>query len=223
MAKYSPKFSPTEPSYLIKKFIVGQMATNCYIFINNDTQQAIIIDPGDDGQYIIDQINKLQVTPILIIATHGHFDHIMAVYELQTSYQIPFLLHQDDLFLVSRMSETAKYFLGVKQMDPSPLVNRTVMDKDVIDFGKVDVEIIHTPGHTPGSISLYIEKLGVLFAGDTLFAGGQVGRTDFSYSDAKLLRSSIKKIFLLSPDTILYAGHGEDSTLSEEKNLHNLI
>lgn len=199
------------------------MATNCYILIDKESNQAIVLDPGDDGQYIIDQLTNLQAIPILIIATHAHFDHVMAVYELQTTYQIPFILHQGDLFLLPRMGSSAKYFLGVKQIDPVPQVNRTISDKDIIGFGKIDLNVIHTPGHTPGSISLYIEKLGVIFTGDTIFAGGQVGRTDFAYSDAKLMTKSISKILSIKADTILYAGHGEDSIISEEKYLHNLI
>jgi hydroxyacylglutathione hydrolase len=223
MVKFSPKYSPIDQPYLIKKLTVGQMATNCYILANKMTNQAILIDPGDDGQFIIDQLAKLQVTPIIIIATHAHFDHVMAAYEIQTTYQIPFILHKDDLFLLSRMSKSAKYFLGIKQVDPIPLVNQTIVNKDIVNFGKIDIDVIHTPGHTPGSICLYIEKLGVLFSGDTIFAGGQIGRTDFSYSDSKLLTKSISRLLSLNTNTIIYTGHGEDSTISAEKYLHNLI
>lgn len=175
----------------IETLVVGQMATNCYIV------DGIIIDPGDDAEYIM---SHLKTKPTMIVATHGHFDHIMAAYALQLAYNIPFYIHKKDMFLLPRMQSSARHFLGINDVDPPP----TPTEIQEIPF-------IHTPGHTPGSICLPVGD--VLFVGDTIFAGGVVGRTDFSYSDPKKLNTSIKKILSFPPKTHLFPGHGEATRL----------
>ncbi len=172
----------------IETLVVGQMATNCYI------ADDIIIDPGDDAEYIMAHAKN----PKMIVATHGHFDHIMAAYALQLAYSIPFYIHPDDIFLLATMQSSAKHFLGLRDVDPPP--KPTPIE---------NLPFIHTPGHTPGSICL---KFGnALFVGDTIFAHGAVGRTDFSYSDPVKLSESIQKIRSYPADTRLLPGHGEET------------
>lgn len=184
----------------IETLVVGSMATNCYIV------DDIIIDPGDDAEYIISHLTQ---KPSMIVATHGHFDHIMAAYAIQLAYNIPFYIHKDDIFLLANMQSSAQHFLGLKEIDPPPVATPIKNNS-----------FIHTPGHTPGSICL---KFGdALLVGDTVFAGGAVGRTDFSYSDKEQLHQSIERILKLSGGTRILPGHGQATTVQTEKKYHTI-
>ena len=171
------------------------MATNCYIV------GGMIIDPGDAPEHISDVLTKLEIEPKMIVATHGHFDHIMGAYALQLMYNIPFYIHPDDVFLLSRMQSSAKHFLKLKDVDPPPVPSK---------FPE-NFPFIHTPGHTPGSICLKFD--GALVVGDALFADGSVGRTDHAYSRPLDLVASIKKIKSYPVGTRILSGHGSESTL----------
>jgi len=174
----------------IRTLVVGQMQTNCYI------AGDMIIDPGDDPEYIMAHLAQ---KPSMIIATHGHFDHIMAAFALQLAYNIPFYIHADDIFLLSRMQDTAKHFLGIPYVDPPPTPS------------PIPIPFIHAPGHTPGSISLQFDN--ALIVGDTVFADGRVGRTDHVYSKPLELSASIEKITSYPRGTRILAGHGEEFVL----------
>lgn len=193
---------------------VGQLQTNCYFAWDENDFEAVIIDPGDDGDFIIQKIINLELHPKLILTTHGHFDHVLAVTELRLAFKIPFLMHQADLFLIKRAGETARYFTSI---DADPLLppDNFFTQNMVIKFGKESLKVIETPGHTPGSVSFY--SPGILFSGDTLFCHS-VGRTDFSYSSQPLLKKSIKKLLRLPRETTVYPGHGEETTIGEEIN-----
>lgn len=194
--------------------IVGSLATNCYIVFDTSSLEAVIIDPGDDADYIQRIISDRKLHPRKIIATHGHFDHILGVTELQLAYNIPFSLHTRDVFLVRNMRSSAKHFLGI-EVDTPPYIDSELKNEEKI--GKATLCVIETPGHTPGSVCLYQKETKILFTGDLLFAHGVVGRTDFSYSNQKTLDESLSKIFKLPEKTIIYPGHGEISSLGEEK------
>lgn len=196
------------------------MQANCYLLIDKPTKETLIIDPGDDAQYIIETITSMNLTPKKILATHGHFDHIMAAFELQQTLKIPFLLHEADKFLVSRMHETAEHFLGCSIVEPSPSVDASIVEEQMVDLGRLTIKIHHTPGHTPGSVCLEVVGKNILFTGDTIFAEGGVGRTDFSYSDSDAMKSSLVRILSLSGDMILLPGHGKDTTVAQEKGFH---
>lgn len=204
----------------VMKLTVGQMSTNCYLLSDPDTHECIIVDPGDDAEYIGDKITALQLVPTHIVATHGHFDHIMAAFVLKINYAIPFLMNTKDSFLVDRMQSTAKHFLSVHLVDPPPVIDATIDDKDTLDVGKIRLSIMALPGHTPGGIGIYEKKSGVLLTGDTLFADGAVGRTDHVYADKRLLRASVAKILRLPQRTILLPGHGEESTVGAQASFH---
>ena len=190
----------------IEQVVVGQLQTNCYLVWNEESLEAVIIDPGDDADYIIRRINDFNLSPQFILATHGHFDHVLGVMELKLAFNIPFLIHQKDLFLIKRAGKTAKFFTG-KEEEPFLPPDKFIKEGDKIRFGKESLKAIETPGHTPGSVSFY--SPGFLFSGDLIFAEG-VGRTDFTYSSKQELESSIKKILKLSSHTIIYPGHGEE-------------
>ena len=197
----------------VEKLVVGQLATNCYLVWCSETKEAIIIDPGDAADYIIQNIKDLQLKPNLIVATHGHVDHILAVIDLKLVLQIPFFIHQEDLFLIKRIKSSARYWFGLES-GPVPEVDQFIDSDDLIKFGKEKLKVIKTPGHSPGGVSFY--DRGVLFSGDTLFRQG-VGRYDFSYASKEQLNKSIKKLLKLPPETIVYPGHGSETTIGDEK------
>lgn len=199
----------------IERLVVGQLQANSYLVWDVRSEEAIIIDPGDDGDYIIRKINDLGLKPKLIVATHGHFDHILAVPELKLAFKIPFLLHKKDLFLLKRSAETAHYFTGVGA-DPPLMPDKFIKEGDLIEFGEEKLKVIETPGHSPGGVALYSRGGRILFSGDTLFCQG-VGRTDFSYGSAQDLEESIDKLFKLPGKTHVYPGHGPETTVEREK------
>jgi hydroxyacylglutathione hydrolase len=204
----------------IYTFETGVMKENCYFILDEKENEGLVIDPGDDGQYLLAKFSEFGVTPQAIIATHGHFDHIMAVCELQLAYSIGFFIHKKDVFLVDRMEESAKHFLQV-ETGPKPHIDGYIEDHDKITVGSSVGEVIPLPGHTPGGIGIWFPEEKALFTGDTLFAGGIVGRTDLSYSNKTDLAISINTILRLPEDTVLYPGHGEPSTVLAEKTLRD--
>jgi len=201
----------------IKTLPVGQLKTNCYIVYDERTLEALIIDPGDDADYIGRIISDFNLSPRKIIATHGHFDHILAVTELKLNYNIPFLIHKADEFLIKNMKSSAKHFIGITT-DPPPIANSFFSDNNKIQVGSSTLTVIHTPGHTPGSVCLNFEEGNILFVGDLIFENGAVGRTDFSYSDQKDLNNSISKILKLDKYTTVYCGHGDSFLLKDWKD-----
>ncbi len=198
---------------MVKTLVVGQMQANCYIMADLKTKNTCIIDPGDDADYIIRILSDNKLVPTKVIATHGHFDHIMAATELKLAYNIPFLISKNDAFLVRNMQKSARHFLGIMP-DLAPQIDKYISEKDTIIIGSHSLSILETPGHTPGSICLYLKKENTLFTGDTIFSGGGVGRTDFSYSSTKKLYKSINKLLLLPQETVFYPGHGLKDTLT---------
>jgi glyoxylase-like metal-dependent hydrolase (beta-lactamase superfamily II) len=157
----------------------------------------MIIDPGDDAEYIMTHLSQ---KPSMIVATHGHFDHIMAAYAIQIAFNIPFYIHPKDIFLLKMMQSSAKHFLGLPHVDPPPIPTPIK-----------NLPFIHTPGHTPGSICLQLDD--ILIVGDTIFADGSVGRSDHSYSDPAKLSKSIGTIRSYPKNTRILPGHGEEFRL----------
>lgn len=189
------------------------MQTNCYLVFDTGTKDCLIIDPGDDADYITRIILDLKLKPTKIIATHGHFDHILAATELKFAFNIPFYVHKNDLFLVSLMQKNARHFLGI-EVDIPPPVDATLKNNEQIEIGSNKLSVLETPGHTPGSICLYSEQENYLVTGDTLFTKDEVGRTDFSYSSYNKLQNSLKKIYKLPKKMVIYPGHGKASILT---------
>lgn len=189
---------------------VGQLGTNCYL-VESDGEVGII-DPGDDGDFIIRKIEDLKVKPVWVVATHGHFDHVLAVTEVALAYQIPFYINNKDESLLKRAADTSEYFLGIPA-DPVLVKSKRLDSKTVLKLGKEKIEIIETPGHTLGSVCLYFKKEGALFSGDTIFTGGAVGRTDLKCSSIDQLARSLPKILKLPENTVVYSGHGRETTI----------
>ena len=181
----------------VKSFTVGPLAANCYVVSAGG--DAVVVDPGAEAARIIKAVGDRRVAAIL--ATHGHSDHIGAVKELAVATGAPFMVPAGDLAL-------AEKYVGAQAAVP-------LNDGDRLDFGDISLKVIATPGHTPGSSCFYAP--GLLFSGDTLFAGG-VGRTDLPGGSSDALFSSIReRIFTLAGDTVVYPGHGERTTVARER------
>ncbi len=197
----------------ILRYSVGQLQANCYFLIEGNN--CIIIDAGESADFLLEQIQIKKLKPLAIFASHGHFDHIMAVGEIQLSFDIPFYIAKEDLFLVKRVSETARYFLKQKIaiIDPKNIQDIKVGELKIENF---KLKILKTPGHTPGASCFYLKDQGWLFTGDTLFKDA-IGRYDFSYSDKQKLKLSLERLFKLPDETIIYPGHGEETIIDEER------
>lgn len=198
----------------IIKFSLGQLQANCYFLIEDN--ECLIVDPADEASFILEELQRRKLHLLGMIATHGHFDHVMAAGEIQMSLDIPLYIFREDLFLVDRLTETAEYFLGYKPHFVKP-TNTKYLEQVNLKISNFKFKIIHTPGHTPGSCCLYFKDEKVIFTGDTLFKQG-IGRYDFSYSSKDDLKKSLKELFKLPKDTIVYSGHGEETTIADEAN-----
>lgn len=193
----------------VKKLVVGQMQENCYVVWDTSTNQSIIIDPGDDADFITQFIQSEELDPQAIVATHGHFDHTMAVLELKLAFNIPFYMNKDDVFLLERIESTSKHFVNFDP-GPPPEIDFFLQNNSLLKIGNIEFRIMSIAGHTPGSTAFYLKDSKAVFVGDLIFADGSFGRTDFSYSDKSELLNSVAKINKLPSGTIIYPGHGEE-------------
>jgi len=196
---------------------VGPLACNCYVVGEEATRLAIVIDPGGDAEELATEITEQRLIITAIVATHAHFDHIIAAERLRALTGAPFILHDDDRPLLDWMQESGRLFLGV-ELPPPPEVDTSAKEGDHITAGEVALEVVHTPGHSPGSISLVAPD--VVFSGDTLFASS-IGRTDLPGGDGQALLDAVRsKLFTLDGDLAVYPGHGPTTTLETER-AHN--
>jgi glyoxylase-like metal-dependent hydrolase (beta-lactamase superfamily II) len=186
---------------------------NCFILGCEETLEAAVIDPGDEADRILFALAESNLTTKLIINTHGHFDHVGANKRLNEITGAPILIHPLDKPMLSQLANSAAAW-GMKA-DNSPAPDRELQEGDEVTFGKMTLKVLHTPGHTPGGISLYTDN--EVFVGDTLFAGS-IGRTDFPGGSFETLRESIQqKLFKLSDDLKVYPGHNQTTTIGMEK------
>ncbi len=190
----------------IDNFRLGQLDTNCYLVWCEQTQQAIVIDPADEGSFISEKILENDLDLVGIVLTHGHFDHIIGLLELKLNFShAPIMAHQADQFLVDSLQSRAQHWLKMA-VDPAPSIDKFLKEGDEIGIGEEKLTVLHTPGHTPGSICLYNNQ--VMFTGDTLFRDNIIGRTDLSYSSPKKMFKSLEKIRNLPGSREMFAGHG---------------
>jgi hydroxyacylglutathione hydrolase len=206
---------------ILKTLIVGQLQTNCYLVACEKTGQGAIIDPGGDAARILAEVGDLEIR--YVVDTHAHFDHVLGnrgVIEGLVTHQKTapkLVVHRDDLPLLDA-DGGARWFGFTPIQSPKP--DEMVVDGDLLTLGDLSFEVLHTPGHSPGSISLYVAAEHVLFAGDVLFRQG-VGRTDLPGGDWHTLMRTIRdRFFSLPDDTVVYPGHGPSTTIEYEKR-HN--
>jgi glyoxylase-like metal-dependent hydrolase (beta-lactamase superfamily II) len=202
----------------IKTLIVGPIETNCYLVYCTLTKEGVVIDPGDEGEKIINAINDLGIRIKYIINTHGHYDHIKANKKVKDATGAKILIHVYDAPMLIDPEKNLSYFM--KEKAEGIMADQELNDGDIISFGNIDLKVLHTPGHTPGCISLLCSKEKICFTGDTLFYGS-VGRTDLPGGNYKTLVNSLKeKMINLSNEIRIYPGHGPYSTIGEEKRIN---
>lgn len=204
---------------IIKKLSVGPIMANCFILGCEQTKEAVVIDPGDEADRILMELAKAELKVTYIINTHGHFDHVGANKKLKEVTGAVLAIHPDDAPMLSELSRSAATFGLAAENSPAP--DLLLKNADEITFGNITLQVIHTPGHSRGGVCLYTK--GHLFAGDTLFAGS-IGRTDLPGGDYDTLIASIKeKLLNLPDDTVVYTGHGPETTLMNEKRMNPFL
>jgi glyoxylase-like metal-dependent hydrolase (beta-lactamase superfamily II) len=204
---------------IIHKLAVGPIMANCFIVGCEESREAAVIDPGAEVPRILEAVEKAQLSVKVIINTHGHFDHVGGNRALKAHTGAPLLIHPLDAPMLSRLAEMAGAF-GMRS-ENSPPPDRMVEDGDIIAVGRLTLEVIHTPGHTPGGISLAAP--GRVFVGDTLFQGS-IGRTDFPGGDFDALLQSIRtRLFPLGDEVTVYTGHGPETVLGQEKRFNPFV
>lgn len=200
---------------LVACITVGMLQENCYLYACPQTLQAVIIDPGDEAERIIERIQELKLIPTYIINTHGHFDHISAIDAVSAVYPVPLAIHPADVPMYTEERMAKMY--GRQ----APLVHRKpdilLQEGDVLSFGTVTLEVLHTPGHSPGGVCL-VSRPYCIFSGDTLFHRS-IGRSDFEGGNHEQLVTSIrKKLYTLDDNLVVFPGHGIPTTIVEEKH-----
>ena len=204
---------------IIKTLAVGPIMANCFIVGCPETLEAAVIDPGDEADRILLTLAESNLTTKLIINTHGHFDHVGANKRLNEVTGAPILIHPLDTPLLSQLANSAARWGMTAENSPAP--DRELQDGDEVTFGKITLKVLHTPGHTPGGISLYTDN--EVFVGDTLFAGS-IGRTDFPGGSFETLKDSIQqKLFKLSDELKVYPGHNQPTSIGVEKRTNPFV
>lgn len=197
----------------LKSLAVGPLEVNCFIIGDQDTGEALVVDPGDEPDRLLDLIRENGLRVKYIVCTHAHFDHVGAIPELKAETAAEIAIHKDELDIYEAAKDMAAFW-GY-DIEPLPPPDITLREGDTIRAGSLAFTVLHTPGHSPGGICLYGN--GVVITGDTLFAGS-VGRTDFQGGDINKLKESFRRLISLPGETVVLPGHGPRSTIEAEKN-----
>src|SRR5712692_1513579 len=213
----------TEPQVselIVRGIVVGVFAENCWIIGSRRSGEAIAIDPGDQPEEILALAKDMGVKVKVIANSHAHLDHILGVRGVQEATGAKFLMHQGELGIARSAASSAASFLG-RQVEPPPDPDAFPVHGDDIDVDGVKLKVIHTPGHTPGSLSFYTE--GMLFCGDTLFQGS-IGRTDLPGGDyAQEMASIVDRLLALPDDTVVLPGHMRETRIGFEREANPFI
>jgi glyoxylase-like metal-dependent hydrolase (beta-lactamase superfamily II) len=209
----------SQPQLIRRTFPVGPLQCNCTIIGDPVSKKAIVVDPGGDAKKILAVIEELGLKVVSIIHTHAHLDHILAAGEIKKATGASLCLHKEDLFLWEALEEQCRVFGVPYQAIPGP----DEWLKDEADLGCADGVAIHTPGHTPGSMSFWFEDYKLLIAGDTLFKRS-IGRTDLWGGDMGTLLKSIKqRLMTLDEEATVVTGHGPETSIGEERRSNPFI
>lgn len=193
---------------------VGAFQSECYVM---GLSGILIIDPGDDAPAIENAVSAMEAPVEAYLLTHGHADHLSALSALLEKYPAPVYLHQADAAWAFTEANQMAPFYAPPLSVPETLRNPS--DGETLRFGDHAVQVIGTPGHTPGSVCYYFEHEKVLFSGDTLFSGS-IGRTDFPGGDARRIETSLRRLAAMAPETTVYPGHGPATTIEQELRLN---
>jgi glyoxylase-like metal-dependent hydrolase (beta-lactamase superfamily II) len=207
----------------IKKLTLGPVATNCYVLGDTDTKQALVIDPVDDAPLIFDAAQRFGWTIRLLLATHGHFDHVLASKELKELTGAPFCIHKDDLPFLESLPQQGLMFFGTPFPEAAIPDRLLTSEPETIELGAIKLETIFTPGHSPGHVSFFLRNYNIVFSGDCLFAGS-IGRTDLPGSDHDLLMKTIfENLLPLGDDVYVLPGHLDTTTIGKERQTNPFL
>ncbi|SHN11969.1 MBL fold metallo-hydrolase [Gracilibacillus kekensis] len=198
----------------VEKLTLGPLSTNCYIVIEQN--EAIIIDPASDSESIINKVTELGVVPKAVLLTHAHFDHIGALEDIRKYFDIPVYLHEieHDWLLDPKLNGSSLFGMGEVRSKRADYH----FDKSQYRFGSIELEVRHTPGHSPGGVAFVFREDRYVVGGDSLFAGG-IGRTDLPGGNYQQLEKSIQdQLYTLADDFEVFPGHGPNTNIKEEKN-----
>lgn len=207
-----------------KTFVFNNLSVNTYV-LHDQTNRAVIIDPAcsnsDEHRILYQYIDNNKLSPEKIINTHGHIDHIVGVEKVKKNYNIPFLIHADDNYLLLKAKEMG--FIFGFQVEAIPAASSFLNEGDIIEFGNSSLKVMHIPGHSPGSIVFYSESDNFVIVGDVLFRGS-IGRTDLPLGDYDTLIKGIKdKLLTLPQGTVVYSGHGPTTTIKAEHDTNPFL
>lgn len=198
---------------IVNTLTLGPMQANCYLLECEETLSAVVIDPGDDADVILNILEERKLNLELIINTHGHVDHIAANSDLKQKTNAQLCIHKLDADMIVNPQKNLSSFIG-RAISSSP-ASKILKDGDILEAGMISLKVIHTPGHSPGSICLLTDE--AIFTGDLLFAGS-IGRYDFPGSSYEQIINSLKKIMELDDNIEVYPGHGPITTIGEERS-----
>jgi hydroxyacylglutathione hydrolase len=210
---------------ILERRAVDPFQKNGFVIGCEETREGVIVDPGDEVRELLDAAKTHQLKIVNILLTHAHVDHVTGVAEAKQATNVPVWLHKDDNFLYDRVVEQGQMFgLRVKRQPP---IDNFYEGEGPLRFGRYVVRVLHTPGHCPGGVCLAVSKEGekkaVLFVGDTLFAGS-IGRTDLPGGDAATLLKSIRNVLFRFPDdTVVWSGHGDETTIGKERKTNPFL
>jgi glyoxylase-like metal-dependent hydrolase (beta-lactamase superfamily II) len=197
---------------IVHTLTVGPFQENCYLLGDGVTRDAVLIDPGDEAERLIDAIERDGWTLRALWITHGHIDHVGGIAAVKRHRDVPVYLHPADRALYDRAAEQGRHF-GLRIETPPP-PEHDLAEGDVMRVGTLSFDVIHVPGHSPGHVAFVGH--GVVFGGDCLFAGS-IGRTDLPLADPQALARSLQRFAALPEATVVYSGHGPATTVREER------
>lgn len=194
---------------------VGMLQTNCYVIYDKEIRQAVIVDPGDNADFIEECISKMEgVTVAAVLLTHCHSDHFKGLTDIKNKYKVPVYVHEAD---AHRLKYQGGFLEASYELQPDDVM---LHDGDHLSIGGMEIDVLHTPGHTEGGVCYYFKDNGILVSGDTLFYHSW-GRTDFEGGDeAALFRAIREKLLPLPSETIVLPGHNDTTTIKEERMVH---